>query len=67
MPPVKSLASKHYTYIVIIILLLNKIILLYSRYIKKRLIYITILALSSRQSFFYAKCTKLNIHLSCNI
>jgi hypothetical protein len=42
MPPVKSLIFKRYTYIIILILLLNEIILTYLRYIKKGLVYIII-------------------------
>jgi len=39
----------------------------YSRYIEKKLVYIAITALSSRQSSSYAKCTKLNMRLFYNI
>ena len=39
----------------------------YSRYIKKKLVYIIIAALSSCQSSSYAKCIKLNIRSSYNI
>ena len=67
MPPIRSLVSKRRTYIVSIILLLSKIMPSYSYYTKKKLIYITIIAPSSRQPSFYIKYTKLNMHLSCNI
>ena len=39
----------------------------YSRYTEKGLIYITIIALFSCQPSSYAKYTKLNTRLSCNI
>jgi hypothetical protein len=47
MPPIKSLASKYYTYVVALILLLGEIMPTYSRYAIKGLIYIAITALSS--------------------
>jgi hypothetical protein len=47
MPFIKSLASKCYAYIVILILLLGKIMPTYSYYTVKRLIYIIITALFS--------------------
>ena len=67
MPPIRSLASACCTYIVLVILLLNEIMPIYSRYIKKKLVYIAIIALFSHQPSFYIKCTKLNIYLSCNV
>ena len=67
MPSVRSLVSKRRTRVVAVILLLSKIMPTYSRYILKGLVYIAIAALSSRQPFFYTKCTKLNIRLSYNI
>ena len=66
-PFIRSLISKHYACVVAIIFLLSKIILTYSRYMLKGLVYITIIALLGRQPSFYAKYTKLNIYLSCNI
>ena len=51
MPSIKSLVFKHAAYyfkLVAVILLLNKIIPIYSCYIKKELVYIIITALSSR-------------------
>ena len=39
----------------------------YSYYAEKRLVYITIIALFSRQPSSCTKCTKLNIRLSYNI
>jgi len=42
---IKSSTSKHYTYIITIILSLSKVILFYFYYAKKMLVYITITAL----------------------
>ena len=67
MPFIRSLASKRRAYVVAVILLLSKIILIYSCCVLKGLIYITIIASLSRQSSFYIKCTKLNIRLSYNV
>ena len=65
MPP--SIASIHYAILVTLILSINKVILSYSYYIKKGLVYITITALSSHQPLSYAKCIKSNIYFSYNI
>ena len=67
MPPSRFLISKYYTRVVILILLLNKIIPTYSRYVLKGLIYITIIVLSSYQPSSYTKYTKSNIRSSYNI
>ena len=67
MPPIRSLASKCCAYTVAVILLLGEIMPSYSRYNKKKLVYIVIITPSSCQTFFYSKCTKLNMYLSCNI
>ena len=70
MPFIRSLAFKcaaYYFKLVAIILLLDKIIPTYSYYIEKGLIYIAIIAPLGRQPFFYIKCTKLNIRLSCDV
>ena len=67
MPPIRSLASKHYTYTVAVILLLSKIMPSCSYCKEKKLVYITIIAPFSRQPSSYIKYTKLNIHLSYNI
>ena len=67
MPFIRFSASKHCTYIVTVILLLSKIMPTYSRCVLKGFVYIIIIAPLSRQSSFYIKCTKLNIHLFCNI
>ena len=67
MPFIRSLASKHHAYTIAIILLLSKIMLTYSHYAEKKLVYIIIIALFSHQPFSCIKCTKLNIYSSCNI
>ena len=70
MPFIISLAFKRLTCrfkLVAVILLLNKIIPTYSRYAEKGLVYITIIALFSRQPFSYTKYTKLNIRFFYNI
>ena len=70
MPPIRSLASKYFTYyfkLVAVILLLGEIIPTYSCYAEKGLVYITIIALFSCQPSSYTKYTKLNIRLSCDI
>ena len=70
MPSVRFSAFKHLARcfkLVAVILLLAEIIPTYSCYAEKGLVYITIIALFSCQPSFYAKCTKLNIRLFCNI
>ena len=67
MPFIRSLAFKRRAYAVAVILLLGEIMPSYSYYKEKKLVYIIIIAFSSRQPFFYFKCTKLNIHLSCSV
>ena len=67
MPFIRSLASKHRAYTVAVILLFSKIMPSCSRYKEKKLVYIIIIAPSSRQPSSYIKCTKLNIYLSCNV
>ena len=67
MPLIKSSASTHYTTLVAITLLLSEIMPSCSYYKEKKLVYITIIVPSNRQSFFYIKCIKLNIYLSYNI
>ena len=69
-PSIRSSAFKYLAYylkLVAIIFLLGKIIPTYSYYAEKGLVYIIIIAPLGRQPFFYTKCTKLNIYLSCNI
>ena len=67
MPFIKSSAFKRHAYIVAVILLLNEIMPSCSRYKEKKLVYIIIIAPSNYQPSFYIKCTKSNMHLSCNI
>ena len=67
MPFIRSLASKRRIYIVAVILLFSEIMPTYSCCVLKGLVYIIIIAPLGRQPSFYAKCTKLNIYLSCNI
>ena len=44
MPPVRSLASKHHARVIVVILLLGKIIFIYSYCAEKKLVYIIIIA-----------------------
>ena len=67
MPPIRSSASKRCTRVALKILSLGKIILTYSRYSEKKLVYITIASPSSRQPSSYAKCIKANIRSSYNV
>ena len=67
MPFIRSLASKHCAHIITVILLFGEIMPIYSCCAKKKLVYIIIIALFSRQPSFYIKCTKLNIYLSYNV
>jgi len=61
MPFIKSFISKRRAYIILTILLLGKIISLYSYYTEKKLVYIIITALSSRQPSLYTKYMQANI------
>ena len=67
MPPIKSSISNYYNWLVTTILSFSKVILFYSCYTEKKLVYIIIAAPSSRQPSFYTKCTQVNIRSSCNI
>ena len=67
MPFIRSLVSKRRTCIVAVILLFGKIMLTYSYCAEKKLVYIIITALFSRQPFSYIKCIKLNMYLSYNV
>ena len=67
MPFIRSLASKRYTYVIAVILLLNKIMPTYSCCVFKGLVYIIIIAPLNCQPSFYTKYTKLNMRSSCNI
>jgi hypothetical protein len=66
-PPIRSSLSNYCNQLVTIILLLGEVILSYSCYMEKKLVYIAITSLSGRQPSSYAKCTKLNIRLSCDV
>ena len=67
MPLVRSLVSKRRARVVAVILLLSEIMPTYFRCVLKGLVYVIIIAPLGRQPFFYAKYTKLNICLSCNV
>ena len=67
MPFIRSSVSQRYTLLAISIFLDREIISPYFRYAKKGLVYIIITDLSGRQPSFYAKYTKLNTCMSCNI
>ena len=67
MPFIRSLASKRRAHVIATILLLGKIMPIYSCYAKKKLVYIIIIALFSCQPSSCVKCTKLNMYLSYNI
>ena len=61
MPPIRSSLSNYYNRLVTTILSLGVVMPSYSRYTKKKLVYVTITAPSSCQPSSYAECTKLNI------
>ena len=70
MPFIRSLVFKctaYYFKLVAVILLLGKIISTYSYYVEKGLVYIAIIASLSCQPSSYAKCTKSNMYLFCNV
>ena len=70
MPSIRSLAFKRSAYcfkLIAVILLLSKIMPTCFHYIEKGLVYITIIALSSRQPSSYIKCIKSNMRSSYNI
>ena len=67
MPLIRSLASKRRAYVILVIFLLGEIMPIYSRYAKKKLVYIVITVLFSHQPSFCVKCTKSNMCSSCNI
>ena len=70
MPFIRSLVFKRTAYyfkLVAVILLLSEIIPTYSCYMSKGLVYITIIALLSRQPSSYTKYIKLNMRSSCDI
>jgi len=59
--------TQRYTYMVILILLLSKVILLYSYCAKEGLVYIAIVAPFGCQPSSYFKYTRLNIHSSYDV
>ena len=67
MPPIRSSISKRRTRVVSTILSLGKIIPTYSRYAKKKLVYVTITSPSSRQPSSYTKYIKANIRSFYNV
>ena len=67
MPFIRSLASIHYILLAVFISLNSEIISPYSYYVKKGLVYITIITPFSRQPFSYSKYTKVNTYSLYNI
>ena len=67
MPFIRSSVSKRCVCTVAVILLFNKIMPSCSCYKEKKLVYVVIVALFSRQPSSYIKYTKLNMCLSCNV
>ena len=67
MSSIRSSASERCVYIVAMIFSFGEIMPTYSRCVLKGLVYITIIAPLGCQPFFYTKCTKLNMRLSCNV
>ena len=67
MPFIRSLASKRHAYTIAVILLFSEIMPTCSCCMEKKLVYIIITALFSRQPSSYIKYTKSNMRLSCNI
>ena len=67
MPPIRFFISKRHTFLTASISLNGEIINPYSYYAKKGLVYITIIFFTSRQFFFYSKCTKANTCLFCDV
>ena len=67
MPFIRSSASKRCTLFTTFISFNRKIISPYTYYIKKGLVYIIIISLSSRQPSSYLKYTKANTRSSYNV
>ena len=67
MPFVRSSVSKRCTRVIAMIFSLSKIMPTYSRCVLKGLVCIIIIALLGYQPSSYAKYTKLNMRLSCDI
>ena len=66
MPPIRSLVSIYCVLLATSISLNSEIMSPYSYYIKKGLVYITIIVLFSCQPFSCFKCTKANTYLLCD-
>ena len=64
---IRSLASVRCVLLAASISLNSEIISPYSRYAKKGLVYITIIAFFSRQPSSYSKCTKANTCFLCDV
>ena len=64
---IRFLVFKRYLRLVLLILSLGEIMPLYFYGVEEWLSYITILTFFSCQSFFYTKCTYINIQLSYNV
>ena len=67
MPFIRSSAFKRRAYVIAVILLLSEIMPTYSLCVLKGLVYIAIMAPLGHQLSFYAKYTKSNMRLSCNV
>ena len=67
MPFIRSLASVCYILLAVSISLNSEIMSPYSHYIKKGLVYITIIALFSCQPSSYSKYIKANTRSLCNM
>ena len=67
MPFIRSLVSEHCACVISVIFLLGEIMPTYSRYAKKKLVCIIIIAPFGCQPFSYLKYTKLNMYLFYNI
>ena len=67
MPFIRLSIFKCCTLLAVFIFLNKEIISPHSYYIKKGLVYITIIDFFSCQPFFYAKCTKLNTCVLYNV
>ena len=67
MPPIRLFIFKRRALLAISISLNGEIISLYSRYIRKGLVYIAIISLASCQPSSYFKCTKANTRLFCDM
>ena len=58
---------QYYACTVAFILLFSEAISLYSYYMKEGLVYVAIVAPSSRQPFSCAEYTRLNVYISCDV